>query len=99
IENQRVVAILRGTEALIVPLNVVPAGRPVLTRDSIENPATALAIPGGPVAVSNVALAADHELLATEDLPEIELRGPEVGFGSGVVVDPEVPQKMGIGTG
>ena len=99
IDDQRVVAILRGIDALNVPLDVVPAGRPVRTSDSIENPTIALAIPGRPVAVSKVALAADHEFLAPENLPEIELRGPEVGFGSRVVVDPEVPQKMGTGTG
>jgi hypothetical protein len=93
IHHERVVAILRGIDALNVPLNVVPAGRPVRTRDSVEDPAIALAIPGGPVAVSKVALTADHEFLAPENLPEIELRGPEVVFSSGVVVDREVPQK------
>lgn len=91
IEDQRVVAILRGADALNVPLDVVPAGRPVRARNSIENPTIALAVPGGPVAVSKVALAADHEFFAAEDLPEIELRGPVVVFGSGVVVDGEVP--------
>lgn len=99
IENQRVVAVLRCIEALKVPLDVVPARRPVRTRDSIQNPTIALAIPGRPVAVSKVALAADHELAAPENLPQVELRGPEVGFGSGIVIDPEVPQKMRIGTG
>jgi len=93
VKYECVVAILRGTDALVVPLNVVPAGRPVRTGDSIENPGTALAIPGRPVAVSKVALAADHEFLAAENHPEIELRGPEVGFCSGVVVGPEIPQK------
>ena len=73
IEDQGVVPILRRTDALKVPLNVVPARRLVRTRNSIENPTTALTIPGGPVAISKVALAADHEFLAAENLPEIEL--------------------------
>src|SRR6185437_15180426 len=67
VEDERVVAILRGTGALNVPLNVVPARRPVRARDSIQNPSIALAIPRGPVAISKVALGTDHEFVATLD--------------------------------
>jgi hypothetical protein len=68
VENERVVAILGGTDALKVPLNVVPGGRPAGTRASVQNPTIALAIPGSPVAISEVALAADHAFLTPEDL-------------------------------
>ena len=95
IKDQRIVAILRGIDELIVPLHVVPTRRPVRTRDSVEDPSLAVAIPGRPVPVSEVALAADHKFVARQNYVEIELRGPEVGLDSGVVVDPEVPQKMG----
>ena len=99
IDNQRVVAILRGADSLNVPLDMVPGiRRPARTSDSIENPTIACTIPGRPVAVAKVALAADHELFPAKHLPEIELRGPEA-CGSGVVVNPKVPQKVGIGTG
>jgi hypothetical protein len=99
IDDQRVVAILRGVDALFVPLDVVPGiRRPARTSDSIEDPTIARTIPCSPVAVAKVALAADHVLFAAEHLPEIELRRPE-SWGGGVVVDPEIPQKVGIGTG
>ena len=71
VEDECVVAILRGTGALNVPLNVVPARRPVRTRNPIENPSIALAIPRGPVAISKVALGADHEFLAALNHVEI----------------------------
>src|SRR6202042_683744 len=78
IDDQRVVAILRGADALNVPLDVVPGiRRPARASDSIEDPTIARTIPGRPVAVAEVALASDHELFAVKHLPEIELRGPE----------------------
>ena len=46
VEHECVVTILRGIEALIVPLNVVPARRPVRTRNSIQNPGIAQQIDG-----------------------------------------------------
>lgn len=92
IEDQRIVAILRGIiDELIVLLDVVPARRPVRTSDPVEDPSSAVAIPRRPVAISKVALAADHKFLGRQYHVEIELGRPEVGFGSGVMVDPEVP--------
>jgi hypothetical protein len=41
-------------------------------------PLVCLLIPNVPVAVAEVALAADHELLAADDLEEIEFGGPDV---------------------
>src|ERR1700733_503401 len=55
IDDQRVVAILRGADALNVPLDVVPGiRRPARASDSIEDPTIARTIPGRPVAVAKV---------------------------------------------
>lgn len=59
VKHECVVAIGRWVDALDVQLDVVPARRPVRARNPIQDPTIALAIPGGPVAVSKVALTAD----------------------------------------
>ena len=64
VKDQCVVTIPRRADELFIPLNVVPARCPVRTRNSVEDPSITLAIPRGPVAVSKVALRADHEFFA-----------------------------------
>src|SRR5215471_10366956 len=87
----RVIAVLRSTDALQIPLDAVPGlGRPTRTSKADGDPAVVGGVPGVPVATSEVALAADHELLAAKHLPRVELRRPNVRSRGGIVVDPEV---------
>ena len=75
IEHEGIVPILRGTDALHVPLDMMPGvGCPARTSDAVFDPAVVGAVPGIPVAIAKIALTADHELFAAKGLPQIELR-------------------------